>query len=300
VDIVESDRELMERAVRVARLSISEPDKVSPKVGAVIARGNSLMAEAHRGEYRSGEHAEYTLLERKLGDETLAGTTLFTTLEPCTERNDPKIPCADRIVERRISRVVIGVLDPNAAICGRGELRLRAAGIEVARFDSDLMAQIEEINRDFARLHAGTVRRTTEQTSDPAVNEVGPNGHRVAYNDEGDKVEMIPADGEPGEFWPMVLRRNDQQILDAYNEFWDKVWWNRHMARMHRIESGELDPPEGRDAALRIGAEAAARIEERYPIEELELDDFDFGLLSGRMSALSWVLGSEWNESLDT
>jgi hypothetical protein len=223
------------------------------------------------------------LLERKLDEEALAGATLFTTLEPCTQRNDPKVPCVERIIERRIGRVVIGVLDPNAAICGRGELRLRAAGIEVARFDSDLMAQIEEMNRDFAPL-----------------DEVGPNGHRVTYNDEGDKVEMIPDDENPGEFWPMVLRRNDQQILDAYNECWDKVWWNRHMARLHRIETGEVDPPDGREAALKIGAEAAARIEQRYPIDELELDDFEFGLLSGRMSALSWVLGSEWNESLDT
>jgi hypothetical protein len=89
------------------------------------------------------------------------------------------------------------------------------------------MAQIEEMNRDFARLHAATLRRTPEQTSEPALDEVGPNGYRVTYNDEGDKVELIPDDENPGEFWPMVLRRNDRQILNAYNECWDKVWWNR-------------------------------------------------------------------------
>src|SRR5439155_4114652 len=127
-------------------------------------------------------------LETKLGSETLAGATLITTLEPCTSRNSPKIACAERIIERRIARVVIGVLDPNDAIRGRGELRLRDAGIEVARFDPDLMAQIEELNRDFARLHVGAqqLERTKVQTSDPADPEqVGPNGHRVGYTDSG-------------------------------------------------------------------------------------------------------------------
>jgi pyrimidine deaminase RibD-like protein len=57
MNIVESDRELMERAIRVARRSVSEPDKVSPKVGAVIAHGNSLVAEAHRGEYSAASTA---------------------------------------------------------------------------------------------------------------------------------------------------------------------------------------------------------------------------------------------------
>ncbi len=296
-----SDRRLMLKTIELAKKCKNEPGRISPKVGAIVS--GKVLGGAFRGERAPGEHAEFTLLERKLADLTLAGATLFTTLEPCTSRNYPKIACTERIVERRIKRVVIGVLDPNDQIRGRGELRLREAGIEIARFDPDLMPRIEELNREFARQHSIGVkrRRTKAETTDPVKpGELGPNGFRIGYTKSGDKVEWIPDDKTNGKEWPLLLRRNDNSILGAYNEFWDKVWWNRHQVWLEKLKNGTEPLTESQKPLLKRARQAAKRIERKYGKKNLGWDDFEWGLLSGRMSALSWVMGSEWNESLDT
>ena len=51
---------------------------------------------------------------------------------------------------------------------------------------------------------------------------------------------------------------------------------------------------------MRKGEEAARKIEAKYGIDNLEMDDFNYGLISGKLSALSWVMGSEWEGSMDT
>ena len=147
-----TDGDLAARAIEEARRSRQEPGRVPLFVGAVASRDQELLDAAYRGELGAGEHAEYTLLERKLKTATLAGATIFATLEPCTKRGPGKVPCAERLVERRVGRVVIGTLDPNPDIRGLGVLALQHAGITVEFFPPALTAELEELNRDFFRL----------------------------------------------------------------------------------------------------------------------------------------------------
>ncbi|MES2040294.1 MAG: deaminase, partial [Pseudomonadota bacterium] len=148
-----SDKDIMRLSVDLASKCVSEEGKTSPKVAAVVVREGVVLATAYRGEFKEGEHAEFTLLERKLPGVDLTGATLFSTLEPCTHRNHPKISCTDRIIARNLKLVVIGTLDPNQTIRGLGELRLQDAGIEIKRFNHEFVLQLRELNKEFNAQH---------------------------------------------------------------------------------------------------------------------------------------------------
>jgi pyrimidine deaminase RibD-like protein len=136
-------------AINEARKSVSEKDgRPRPKVGAVVVKDGRVICKAHRGEF-PGNHAEFVALERKLPEEALAGATVYTTLEPCTTRSHPKVPCATRLAQRKVARVVIGMLDPDPRITGKGQRSLRKANITTDLFTAKLMAEVEEMNREF-------------------------------------------------------------------------------------------------------------------------------------------------------
>jgi ATP-dependent DNA helicase RecG len=149
-------RAMMELAIEVMRRSVSEPradGKASPKVGAVLAKPDGTVETACRGELRYGDHAEFTLLERKNRGNKLDGSTLFATLEPCAPgaRRDPKIDCAERIRLARIKKVWVGIQDPDPKVARKGIQHLENHGIEVQMFDRDLQEVIEKENGLFLK-----------------------------------------------------------------------------------------------------------------------------------------------------
>ena len=78
----------MEEAIRVMKNSVDERNKSmpSPRVGAVIVFPDGTYETAYRGEFREGDHAEYTLLDKKYRTKDVTDCWIFATLEPCGPR----------------------------------------------------------------------------------------------------------------------------------------------------------------------------------------------------------------------
>lgn len=102
--------------------------------------------------------------------------------------------------------------------------------------------------------------------------------------------------------------RGLREILDAMDELVDKVWYNRHQNLMWGIEHGEIEViSEGterygsdviHDHILEGAIKSAARVEAKYE-DTGPWSDFEWGMINGKLSALRWVLGDEW-DMLDT
>lgn len=158
-----------------------------------------------------------------------------------------------------------------------------------------------ETYNDFREALFGKAKaKAKAQPSDASTtNEVGPNGYRVGYTKEGDKVEWLPDDENPGQEWPMILRRNDDAIADAAAEFTDVIWYDRKLVLLANLKDGSetIDPGiyEGMLKAMK-------RTEKKYGKKKLRNyyhNDFEWGMLNGKLSALRWVLGDDW-DMLDT
>ena len=122
----ERDLALMARAIQLAERGLYTTDP-NPRVGCVLARDGQIIGEGwHR---RAGEpHAERLAIGA--AGEAARGATAYVTLEPCCHHGRTP-PCTDALLEAGISRVVVGMEDPNPLVHGGGCERRRASGSEV-------------------------------------------------------------------------------------------------------------------------------------------------------------------------
>jgi hypothetical protein len=110
-----------------------------------------------------------------------------------------------------------------------------------------------------------------------------------------------------GDEFDQVLEESDFQenprtlteILEAEQEFFDRVWFERSVRYTDRWESGHRGGRFDTEESYRVSIEAQKRVKVKRPDLRPAKDDFERGMWNGKLSTLRWVLGSEW-DFLDT
>ena len=115
----------------------------NPLVGAVIVKDGQIIGRGWH-EYFGGPHAEINAIKDAKGNTENA--TIYVSLEPCSHYGKTP-PCSLEIIRNKFSRVVVGCVDPNPLVAGRGIEMIRNAGIEV---QSGIMEkEVKELNEVF-------------------------------------------------------------------------------------------------------------------------------------------------------
>ena len=277
-------RELMKMAVEVMKASVREQradDTITPKVGAVLWKPDGTIETACRGELREGDHAEYTLLERKNGHEDLSGCVLFVTLEPCgpDSRNPPKVGCARRITNARIKTVYYGCQDPHPKVAGEGLRHLKQKGVEIIPFERSLQEEIERENAEFF----DQARRKAE------VLEEEPALEPMPFDQNPPQVSLEDLDAKALSHYHSFLFKNG---TDGESEFHRRLV---HQGLLVKTDNGTLAPT--RFAYLLFGKHPRDVLAQAGILATIhgkqgeDPKDFDGPMVLGPDLVISWLRG---------
>jgi diaminohydroxyphosphoribosylaminopyrimidine deaminase/5-amino-6-(5-phosphoribosylamino)uracil reductase len=145
-----TDEQMMQRCLQLASLGAGSVAP-NPMVGAVLVHEGVIIGEGWHERFGEA-HAEVNCLE-SVGEkdrDLIPRSTLYVNLEPCAHYGKTP-PCSDLIIRSRIPRVMVGSVDPFAAVAGKGIARMKEAGIEVVT--GVLEAACRHLNRRFFTFH---------------------------------------------------------------------------------------------------------------------------------------------------
>ncbi len=143
------DHKMMQRCLDLARRALGKTSP-NPLVGSVIVKNDKIIGEGFHP--KAGEpHAEVFALKSAKGQ--TEGTTVYVNLEPCNHYGRTP-PCTEALIQAKVAKVVVGMVDPNPLVAGEGIKRLQQAGIEV-------IIGVEEA--DCRRLNEAFIHRITQQ-----------------------------------------------------------------------------------------------------------------------------------------
>jgi len=138
----------MKRCIELARNG-SGTTAPNPMVGSVIVHKGLIIGEGYHRQ--CGEsHAEVNAIKSVKNPSLLKESTIYVNLEPCSHYGKTP-PCSDFIVENQIPRVVVGQVDINPRVSGRGIRRMEQGGCQVRV--GVLEGECLELNKRFIKFH---------------------------------------------------------------------------------------------------------------------------------------------------
>ena len=194
-----SDRKFLTRCLQLANYARGNTSP-NPLVGAVVVHNGRIIGEGYH--HRAGEpHAEVMAIRSVKDPSLLPESTVYCSLEPCAHFGKTP-PCSHLLVECNVKRVVIGCLDPNPLVAGRGKAYLEQHGVQVDTYEAP--EAFEALNNVFftnflkkkpyialkwARSQDGYVDHVRESAEMPAATISGPlaaiNTHRLRAEYDG-------------------------------------------------------------------------------------------------------------------
>ncbi len=142
--MIPEDEHYMRIAVAEARRGEGRTSP-NPCVGAVIVKDDRIISQGYHKK-AGGPHAEVNAINK--AGESVVDATMYVTLEPCNHTGKTP-PCTELIVKKGISRVVVGMTDPNPLVDGSGVTFLRTKGVEV--ITGVLLSECEAIIQPFIK-----------------------------------------------------------------------------------------------------------------------------------------------------
>ena len=142
--LIDSDIKWLQLAIDLSRNAPLSHSAFS--VGAILVKDSIKLASGFSREDGSTSHAEELAIEKAtMSGIQLNGSTIYSSLEPCTTRSSRPISCSDLIVSSGIARVVFALREPPIFVNCRGMETLIKAGIEVVEIPK-LAIQVAQIN----------------------------------------------------------------------------------------------------------------------------------------------------------
>ncbi|WP_242205060.1 bifunctional diaminohydroxyphosphoribosylaminopyrimidine deaminase/5-amino-6-(5-phosphoribosylamino)uracil reductase RibD [Aestuariivivens insulae] len=118
----------IKRCIEIAKNGLGST-RPNPMVGCVIVHNSTIIGEGFTSAF-GGNHAEVNAIHSVLDQTLLKQATLYVTLEPCSHFGKTP-PCSDLIIKHQIPHVVIGCIDDNEKVAGKGIKKLMDAGCNV-------------------------------------------------------------------------------------------------------------------------------------------------------------------------